>query len=828
MHASETWTLLAIEWLRPERLDLETIQALADRNSTSSVVCDSPIAGVSLIAYRSATSAVEDGLRVVETSPAKAVALTFEHPNIARISADPMGLRVFELLRLLPSQVAACGLSTYEAVRHAISDEMYLTDLGPVGLPELGGKERVFRIGRAGVPVEELVLDRGERTIDTLPDHFGYFVGRKLEMEELFLHLERGHNVTVTGIEGVVKSHLAVRVAREAKGNYSSGVAWVSLAEATTAPRFVEALARGLTVPKGEGAEAAVRRVLSDEQVLVILDGADQVMDHVRDLLNGPCRGSASRFIITAASPIGYADEIAIPVPPMTTPPEGLAMDGDSLYDFEASALFLDRVTELSPSLLDYIDPDATADLVRCLEGHPHRIVVAADLTRFQSVPQILADAKSKPVRRGPSKAFSHMFAALPGLCQDLMIAMGVCETSLSKFQIGQLDRRFVEEPSAIETLRQCGLCEESLAPSGRLVYRLYPSVRSHVQKVGSPARKRLESKLADLFITLVNDAVSSYDSTESGQGLEVVEEHAADYVAALRHCVGRTPLPEFVELMKRGWSFFYDHNHVDEGIDLVERAWQAMVEADAISRARILNIGAALATKVGRIEYASQRYSQSLACLGDDGDVMWRARIICNQSWLSWAAGNPELGRSQAMYAADLFRMLGQTDDLADVLITIVICHLECGDPETADAVTRESLALQTKSSPINSWTQALARGMVAWGYARLSEAQSEVLKALEVARSMGDDLSTLRSLIWLAQVLNDAKAYADGARVLAVAAQTRAQLSYRLHPANEARVARIQATLAAGLGEQSYRREMIAGSAQSLDQVLGSICRV
>ena len=97
----------------------------------------------------------------------------------------------------------------------------------------------------------------------------------------------------------------------------------------------------------------------------------DECRDIVREMLDGPFRGAASRFIVTSPTPLGYAGEEVVPITPMTVPPQDEVAEPDDLYDYEASALFLDRVTELSESLTDHMDPDAVAELINAGRYQP-------------------------------------------------------------------------------------------------------------------------------------------------------------------------------------------------------------------------------------------------------------------------------------------------------------------------------------------------------------------------------------------------------------------------------------------------------------------------
>jgi len=818
---TETLTLLGIDWVKSEPLDAGMAARLFDHPANAPTVCQCPIPGVTLLAYRSATGAVDDALRVLDAWPAKLAMLTCEYGKLDYIGFSPVAARLYGLLGILPAGVAVSALSTYEAVRHASEEGALFLDLGPVGLPEIGGRERVFQIARLGSEPEMIALDRGERAIDTLPSEFGYFVGRKGELEHVYLHLEQGRSVTLTGVAGIGKSHLATRAARELKSSFASGVAWVSLPGASTPPQVHAALAAGLNLPATSDVFGSIRRIITEEQLLVVLDGVDECRETVRELLDGPLRGVSSRFIVTSLMPVGYVGEEVIPLAPMTVPSEDTIVDPDDLYDYESSALFLDRVTELSEELTKHLDPDAVAELMRRLEGHPQRIRMAAAQTRFQSVPMILRELPAEAKVKGRSR-FGLSLGALPKVVQDAAIALSLCETPVSLFQLGKLDERFQVDPSAIETLRRCGLCDESLSPSGRVVYSLYPSVKAQVRRISSPMRKKLARRHEELFIKLVHEAVSGHNMTAAAGDLDLAEEHAPDFFTALGSFVGRGNATDFYQALIGAWPFLYDHNHVEECLPLIEAKVAAPGSDEALATAKLLNMAGALASKAGWSRKARSCYEAALVRLETDEDLAYRAGIVTNLAILEWADGNAAGARDRYVFAADLLRYAGDSRGLAHALMSSVLAHIECGDPSAARRALDEAISLAPSPTPLEQWCFAIAKSQCEWATGDYPAAKAHATEGVQLAVTMKDQLSVLRSLIWLAQALLGANQLAQSTHVLAVAAHNQTEHAYRLYPANDVRVRRMTEALVSGLGEPLFRAEFISGSTRTLDEVL------
>ena len=559
--------------------------------------------------------------------------------------------------------------------------------------------------------------------------------------------------------------------------------------------------------------------------MLIVLDGVDGCRAIVRELLDGPFRGGASSFIVTATTPVGYVSEAVVPLAPMSTPPPDLTPEPDDLHDYEASMLFIDRVTEISESLLEHMDPVAVAELMRRLEGHPQRICMAAAQTRFQSVQMILKDLPSAAVARGRSP-LAVSLGGLPQVSQEAAVALGLCETPISMFQLGKLDPRFQSNPAVIETLMKSGLCGESLSPSGRIVYALYPSVHAQVRKIASPVRRKLSRRHEELFIELVHEAAAGHSMTATAGDLDLAEEHAPDIFLALSSLASRGSADDLYRAIFDAWPFLYDHNHINECLAVIEAKVATVTADESLSTAKLLNIGGALAGKAGRSQKAHFCYESALARLDANDDVVLRARIVSNLGGLEWSDGNPEGARDRFAFAADLMRYAGHEDGLASALISSVTAHIECGDVDSAGAALDEAVALVATPTPSDQWLFSIGRAQLEWARGNYPSARAHATAGVQMAVSMNDQLSVLRSLIWLAQTLVDANALAPSTHVLAVAAHNQTESAYRLYPANEVRVERMKERLVGGLGEERYRSEFIAGSVQSLDQVLASIC--
>ena len=118
-----------------------------------------------------------------------------------------------------------------------VADEVVLVDLGEHSLRDLSGVHRIFQVRAEGLRVEFPPLRTLNAVPGNLPVPTSSFVGRAAAIEELVAKVRTARLVTLTGVGGVGKTRLAVRVAGEMVPEFPDGVWLVELAPARRSRR---------------------------------------------------------------------------------------------------------------------------------------------------------------------------------------------------------------------------------------------------------------------------------------------------------------------------------------------------------------------------------------------------------------------------------------------------------------------------------------------------------------------------------------------------------------------------------------------------------------
>ena len=238
-----------------------------------------------------------------------------------------------------------------------------------------------------------------------LPTPLTAFIGREREIREIVrlfepvepvepadTDAEAIRLVTLTGVGGVGKTRLAIRVASQIADNFDDGAWWTELAglaDAALVPNAVaKALGVGLSVRESPDSsdvpavEALIER-LRDQDTLLVLDNCEHVLLACAQLADALLRACPHvRILATSREALGLPGEHAQAVLPMSAPESG----GD-VAQSEAGRLFLQRAAAAKPGFAVTANTgDLVAQICRRLDGLPLAIELAAARVKVLSL----------------------------------------------------------------------------------------------------------------------------------------------------------------------------------------------------------------------------------------------------------------------------------------------------------------------------------------------------------------------------------------------------------------------------------------------------------
>jgi DNA-binding SARP family transcriptional activator len=230
-----------------------------------------------------------------------------------------------------------------------------------------------------------------------LPQQAKSFVGRSEERERLRSLTLTENLVTLVGIGGMGKSHLALTVAQDMLHHFRDGVWFVPLANIPAGESAHEqialaiAAAIGYSVTDTQTPLAELLHHLADKSMLLVLDNWDHLTDSAEFTLAPLLNRTPVHVLATSRARLNLQGEITLPL-------DGLALD-------EAFTLFVERARRMVPGFATVealADPASILRICQQVAGLPLGVELAASWVEHYAVVEIsrtIAEIEMEPQR---------------------------------------------------------------------------------------------------------------------------------------------------------------------------------------------------------------------------------------------------------------------------------------------------------------------------------------------------------------------------------------------------------------------------------------------
>jgi non-specific serine/threonine protein kinase len=401
------------------------------------------------------------------------------------------------------------------------------------------------------VPAAAPGLAPGAPPKHNLPLQVTRFFGREAEISQLAQRVAEYRLVTLTGSGGVGKTRLSLRTAETLLADFPDGVWFVALAPLTN-PELVPqqvAAAIGLNDSPGQPVLAALTAHLRDRCVLLLLDNCEHLLEACAQLADVLLRASPRlKLIASSREPLGVAGEAVFPIPQLAFPGHGQAVSLDSLREYAALSLLLDRarlvVPDYQPSAQDAV---SLAYIVQRLDGIPLAIEMAAARLNVLTAEQLagrLGDAfrvlsggsrtslpRQQTLRATLDWSYRLLSDAERLLLQRLSVFAGSCTLEAAEAVCADPPSGALQAEDVLERLG--ALVAKSMLLANRLAgqdvrYHLLETVRQYarekLQDGGEGARMRVRHR--DYFLTLADAVARAHGLSDwSGPSAKLIGE---------------------------------------------------------------------------------------------------------------------------------------------------------------------------------------------------------------------------------------------------------------------------------------------------------------
>ncbi len=658
-------------------------------------------------------------------------------------------------------------------IEDGMPEEVALRDLGEHRLKDLARSLRLFQVVIPDLPADFPPL----RSLDVLPNNLPIqltsFIGREDEMAEIKRLMKTTRLLTLTGAGGSGKTRLGLHVAADLLDEFPHGVWLGELARVSDPALVPEAVASALNIPEDPGRALTDTLVdaLQPKKSLIILDNCEHLIAACVQLANALLRACPNlRILATSREGLGTAGETVYPVPPLSSPEPRRVLPLDTLKEYEAVRLFVDRATAVLPTFrVTDGNGSAVAQVCHQLDGIPLAIELAAARAKVLSPEEIAArlDDRFRLLTRGSR-------AALPRH-QTLRAAMDWSYDLLSHKEQAVLRRLSVFaggftldaaeaicagdgiEPAEVLDLL-AHLVDKSLVTAegqnSKTRYQLLETVRQYgrdrLLESGEAVATRWRH--LDWFLVMAEEFAAAQPK-DLEQWLDRLEREHDNLRAALGWAREADP-EQSLRLAAAVGRFWDNRGYVREGLEWLE---------DALSRNAVLTIARARA-----LWWASQlaglyRDFRRVAAIGEEylalarslGTKLHEARALNVMGDAAIFQGYA--GRAAAYFEESLalYRELGTQESIAGTLRDLGEVAFAEGDHPRAIALLQESLERYREMQHRGGAAYALSwLGMVAELQGQYQRARVLREESLTLYREIGARHRTVMNLVGLARV--------------------------------------------------------------------------
>ncbi len=743
--------------------------------------------------------------------------------------------------QILVSQVVAA------LVADRLPAGVSLRDLGNVRLRDLASPERVHQIVHPELRQDFPALRSLEAIPNNLPLLVTSFVGRERELLDIQHQLRTARLLTLLGAGGLGKTRLSVQVAGEVIDDYPDGAWFVDLAPITDERLVAQAVASVLGVKEETGRpviEALVKYV-SDRRPLLILDNCEHLLRACADLAKQLLQAGPRLKILTSSrEPLHVAGETTIHVPPLSIPELQSTITAETITQFEAVRLFVDRAHAVQPEFqLTDENASAVAEICHRLDGIPLALELAAARVRALSVTDIagrLSD-RFRLLARGDRTALPRQQTLRASIDWSYELLTEAERTLLRRLAVfaGGWTLEAVEAVGTAGSVRNAdvldlltNLVEKSLvareAEGSR--YRLLETLRQYAwEKLDeSDDRDQTYARHLQFYMTLAEQARPLLVGPEQGAWLGRLDLEHENFLAAFVSCERAEGGAELglrlVSAVKRYW--------LNRG--LLGLGYRVTVEAllragsleRTASRCRTLFDAGQLAFFMGNYEQAKKFLEESLAIARDIGD---RTRIAAALQALGMAYhGQSDMATARKYFeeALALAQALGNKRDVAAALNAIAQLHRVQGALDIAEPLYGDVVALARELGDRESIAFGLLNlAMVAVERGRVDAARTMLLEVLDIADEVGSKRAGQSALEVAAGLGARCEDWQRAARLYGAAETQTAHTGLRRDPSDEAFLAPLMSRAREALGAREFVAAEIAGRALVYDHALAQV---
>lgn len=413
--------------------------------------------------------------------------------------------------------------------------------------------------------------------------------------------------LTLVGPGGIGKTHLALRVAGETRGNYAAGAVFVNL-EAVDAPQSLAAAVAAACDFSLSGSAAPQRQLLnylSQREMLLVLDNFEHLLGQGErrggvELLADVLQAAPHvQLLVTSRTALNLREEWLYPLQGLSLPPHPGV---ENLRRFGAVRLFVERARRVQPDFSLEESRAGVVHLCQLVEGMPLALELAAAWCRTlppaaiaseiqRNINFLTVKAHNLPDRhRSIQAVFNHSWEFLPQEERKVFKKLAVFPGRFGREAAGEVAGASLEH---LARLIDRSLLRREPGDGGER-YRIHPLLRHYAAErlAETPDEDR---RTREAHARYFADFLAQRTPAMRGEGQrEAVAEIAANLESVGAAWAWLVRQGDARRLHKATYSYvhFYDfQGRYRESIDALEEAVRALEENGAESQEALAHL---------------------------------------------------------------------------------------------------------------------------------------------------------------------------------------------------------------------------------------------
>ena len=637
------------------------------------------------------------------------------------------------------------------------------------------------------------------RQAGNLPGEITSFVGRRREIAQALRLVRVARLLTLTGVAGVGKTRLALRVAAQDRGAFPDGVWLVELATLTDDNLLPQTLADVLGIRDQLHAPSAgmLADHLADKQLLLVLDNCEHLVEANAVLVSKLLATAPGlRVLATSRQALGAVGEQLLEVPPLSVPDPDRLTTTRTAARHDAVRLFAERAAAARQGFaLDAGNRATVARICQRLDGIPLAIELVALRVRAMSVTEILTGLddyleflgtgnhdglpRLQPLRAAIDWSFAlcsrperQLWARASVFAGgfDLDAAEAVCaDQDITPEDVLDLVAALVDKSVLVRTPDDTGTDTGALAR-----YRMLTAIRYYGQERLGCARQLTAVRVrhVDHYRRLAIRSEQEWlGPNELTWFVRLRHEHA-NLRAALEFCTTRPDQARTgLEIAAALWHYWIRSCTHTEGRYWLDRALRLDPEPSP-HRAKALGVNGWLALMQADMTTARSLLEQSRELAHQVGDELALARTTLAFGVAAFNQNNHQNAIPLLQEAHTRHQALHDPTGVWLALLYLAAATAVLGDTDRAIAFSEECLALCDTRGAYPSKIYALSGlGLSRWLSGNRQEAHRLIREGLPAARRFDDRWILAHYLEMLAWITGADGHHARAARLLGAA---------------------------------------------------------